>query len=97
MRKLATKQGRGHPRVAAFEPKAKTTISVARSLLAYADTLAANKRVTRSKVIEGLLAEAHRREEEELMVEGYRFFNKENVNFAEESAGAVWEAIEDAG
>ena len=43
--------------------------------------------------IEGLLSEAQRREEDELISEGYRFFNEENVAFAREALPAVWEAM----
>jgi hypothetical protein len=73
--------------------KAKVTLSLAPELVSFADEKAARLKSSRSQVIEDLLARDQAHEEEELAAEGYRFFNRESVEFAEASLPAVSEAI----
>lgn len=75
--------------------KAKATISIPEDLLKYADERATRDHATRSQVIEELLAQAKRREEDEAAAEGYRFFAEENEDFAREALPLYWEAVKD--
>ncbi|MGI5837963.1 MAG: hypothetical protein ACOX87_15920 [Chloroflexota bacterium] len=73
--------------------KAKVTLALRADLVSFADKKAARLKSNRSAVIEELLAQDRAREEEELAAEGYKFFNREAVEFAEMSLPAVSEAL----
>ena len=73
--------------------KEKVTLTLTPELVSFADEKAARTGSNRSKVIDELLAQDKKREEEELAAEGYRFFNREAVEFAEMSLPVVSEAI----
>jgi hypothetical protein len=77
----------------ATRSKSKITLSLAPELVSFADEKAARLKSSRSQVIEDLLARDRAREEEKLAAEGYSFFNREAVEFAEASLPAVSEAI----
>ena len=81
------------PVTAARKPKEKVTITITPELIAFADAKATRLGVSRSRVIEELLARDQARDEEELAAEGYRFFAREAEAFAEMSLEAVSEAI----
>ena len=73
----------------------KVTVSLPQDLVAFADTKAAERGTTRSRLIGDLLAKLRHRERDDLASEGYRFYADEALEFAEMSAGAVAEAIGD--
>lgn len=73
--------------------KAKVTLSLTPELVSFADRKAARLKSNRSLVIEDLLARDRDLEEEELAAEGYKFFNREAVEFAGMSLPVVSEAI----
>lgn len=76
--------------------RAKTTISISRELLDYADRRAMERGATRSQVIEDLLADALRGEQDEVAAEGYAFFAKESEEFAQRAAPLLGEVLADA-
>ncbi len=92
-RKIEPEPEREPTRPAASSGKAKTTISISEETLAYVDQLAATKHTTRSRMIEDLLQEARRREEDELAAEGYRLFSQESEEFAREALPPFWEVV----
>ena len=73
--------------------KVKVTLALKPELVSFADEKAARLKSNRSSVIEDLLAQDRAREQDDLAAEGYRFFNREAVEFAEMSLPAVSEAI----
>ena len=76
--------------------RAKTTISISRDMLDYADRRAAERGVTRSQVIEDLLADGLRGEQDEVAAEGYAFFAKESEGSAHRAAPLPGEVPADA-
>lgn len=75
----------------------KITISLPTSLVDFADREAARLNISRSGLIAGVLSEIKAAEEERLAVEGYRFYAQEAEEFAQTSARAVAEAIDNDG
>jgi len=75
----------------------KITISLPDSLVDFADQEAARLNVSRSRLIARVLSEARAEEEEQLAIEGYRFYAEEASEFAEASAAAVAEALQHGG
>jgi len=75
----------------------KITISLPDSLVDFADQEAARLNVSRSRLIARVLSEARAEEEEQLAIEGYRFYAEEASEFAEASATAVAEALQHGG
>ena len=71
----------------------KITISLPDSLVKFADQEAARLNVSRSNLIADVLSRARAEEEEQLAIEGYRFYAEEASEFAETSAVAVAEAL----
>jgi hypothetical protein len=68
-----------------------------RELIAFADTKAAARGISRSKLIADLLADYKTGEEDALAAEGYQFFAQEAEEFAEASRSAVAEALTHGG
>jgi hypothetical protein len=66
-------------------------------LVDFADEEAERLNSNRSAFIARALAEIKAAKEEQLAAEGYRFYADEALDFAEESAGAVAEALKHAG
>ncbi|MBI2851080.1 MAG: CopG family transcriptional regulator [Chloroflexi bacterium] len=60
----------------------KVTISLPKEMVLFADRLAKEKKISRSKAIASLLEEAARRRFEAEMVEGYQVMAEENRKFA---------------
>ena len=75
----------------------KVTVSLPRELVAFADTKAASRGISRSKLIADLLADYNTGEEDALAAEGYQFFAQEAEEFAEASLSAVAEALAHGG
>jgi metal-responsive CopG/Arc/MetJ family transcriptional regulator len=73
----------------------KVTISLHAELVDYADALARNLGMSRSAVIQDLLAERRARERDALAREGYRFYSTEASEFDSVSGAAVAEAWSD--
>ncbi len=73
----------------------KVTISLSRDLLGFADTMASERKTTRSKVISDSLREMRQREQDELAREGYRFYAREAEEFADMSVRAMAEVLRD--
>lgn len=71
----------------------KVAVSLPKDLVAFADTRAAERGVSRSKLIADLLADLKMREEDALAAEGYQFYAREAEEFAEASRSAVSEAL----
>lgn len=78
-------------------PVRKITISLPDSLVDYADSEAARLNISRSRLIARALFEIKAADQERLAAEGYRFYAREATEFAEASASAVAEALQDAG
>jgi metal-responsive CopG/Arc/MetJ family transcriptional regulator len=75
----------------------KITVSLPDNLVEFADREAARLNISRSRLIARVLSEIKAEEEEQLAAEGYRFYAQEASEFAEASAIAVAEALEDGG
>lgn len=78
-------------------PIRKITISLPGSLVEFADREAARLNISRSGLIARVLADIKASEEEQLAAEGYRFYAQEASEFAEVSARAVAESLDNAG
>jgi len=74
----------------------KITISLPGELVEFADRQALKKNVSRSQIISQALAVAKAKEEALLAAEGYQFFAREAEAFAEISAAATAEAVDEA-
>ena len=72
---------------------AKITISLPRSLLAYADRLAEERATSRSGVIAGLLKKEEASGFQALMAEGYQQMAEENLREAEEALNLTSEVM----
>ncbi len=75
-------------------PRAKVTITLRRDRLAYADRKARERDVSRSEMIDAMIAEAEEHEIEGLMVAGYKSMAQEDLQLAEEGMESFWEVIE---
>ncbi len=73
----------------------KVTISLPEDLVLYADSLARERKSTRSAVISELLEKRRLRERDDLARRGYRFYAEEAEEFAAASQAAVAEAVDD--
>ncbi|MDD3826002.1 MAG: antitoxin [Anaerolineae bacterium] len=80
-----------------MEAVRKITISLPGDLVDFADEEAARLETNRSAYIARALAEIKAAKEEQLAAEGYRYYAEEALQFAEESSGAVAEALKHAG
>jgi len=78
-------------------PIQKVTVSLPRELVAFADRRAAERGISRSKLIADLLADYKMGEEDALAAEGYQFFAQEAEEFAEASQSAVSEVLAHGG
>ena len=78
-------------------PVRKITISLPGSLVEFADREATRLNISRSRLIARVLADIKASEEKQLAAEGYRFYAQEASEFAEASARAVAESLDDAG
>jgi len=72
---------------------AKLTISLPKSLISFADGIASEKNISRSKVVSNCLREFAQRRTAELMEEGYKAMAKEHEQFAKISAKAASEVV----
>ena len=72
---------------------AKITISLPKSLLAYADRLAEERATSRSGVIAGLLKKEEASGFQALMAEGYQQMAEENLREAEEALNLTREVM----
>jgi len=63
----------------------RMTVSVPRDLIKIADTIAKEKKISRSKLVSKCLREMANQRLSEEMIEGYKAMSKENLKFAEES------------
>jgi len=61
---------------------AKLTISLPKSLISFADEVASEENISRSKVVSNCLRELAQKRKVELMEEGYEAMAKENRDFA---------------
>lgn len=61
---------------------AKVTISLPKSLISFADEVASEENISRSKVVSNCLREFAQKRKMELMEEGYEAMAKENREFA---------------
>lgn len=61
--------------------------------MSYVDRKAVETGRNRSRFISDVIAEAERRETDDLAAEGYRFFSKENAEMAEEGMASFWEVV----
>jgi len=71
----------------------KLTISVPKSLAVFADQMAKERHVTRSKIVSMCLADEKRRKKDELMKEGYLAMAHEHSEFVESAEGIVSEIL----
>ena len=79
------------------KPVRKITISLPETLVEFADRQAARLSTSRSRVIADALSQVQAEEEERLAAEGYRFYAQEASEFAQASAAAVAEVLNDGG
>ena len=61
---------------------AKLTISLPKSLISFADEVASEKNISRSKVVSNCLRELAQKRKIQLMEEGYKAMAEENRKFA---------------
>jgi metal-responsive CopG/Arc/MetJ family transcriptional regulator len=73
----------------------KVTVSLSEDLLSFADSKASELGMTRSRLIGRALEELRLREKDQLAVEGYRFYAQESREFADATAEAFSEVIDD--
>jgi metal-responsive CopG/Arc/MetJ family transcriptional regulator len=71
----------------------KVTISLPREMLLFADRMAKEKKISRSKAIASCLEEAARKQFEAELEEGYRAMAKEHEEFAKLSWEAAREVV----
>ena len=72
---------------------AKLTISLPKSLISFADEVASEENISRSKVVSNCLRELAQKRTIELMEEGYKAMAKEHEQFAITSAEAASEVV----
>jgi metal-responsive CopG/Arc/MetJ family transcriptional regulator len=75
----------------------KITVSLPDDLVEFADQEAARLNISRSRLIARALARTKAEEEERLAAEGYLYYAEEASAFAEASAAAIAEAVDDGG
>jgi hypothetical protein len=73
----------------------KVTITLRRASVAYADRKSRERGISRSELIDRVLAEAEEREIEALMAAGYQAMAGENAELAEEGLESFWEVLQD--
>lgn len=73
----------------------KVTVSLRPERVRFADRRARERGMSRSEVIDLMIAEAEDREIDALMVAGYRAMAPENVELAEDGMGSFWDVIRD--
>ena len=71
----------------------KVTVTLRPERVAYADLKARERGVSRSEVIDSILAEAESREIDALMVAGYQAMAHESLELAEEGMESFWDII----
>lgn len=71
----------------------KLTISLPKSLAIFADQMARERHVTRSKIVSMCLADERRRKRDELMKEGYLAMAHEHSQFVESAEKMVSEIL----
>lgn len=71
----------------------RLTISLPRSLLAFTDEVANEKKISRSRVISNCLQEAAEKQEIAEMEEGYRAMAEEHRQFAEMASTIAHEVV----
>lgn len=76
-----------------MDTTARLTISLPRSLLAFADEVASKKKISRSKVISDCLLEAAEKRKLAEMEEGYRAMAEEHRQFAETASTIAHEVV----
>lgn len=74
-------------------PVKKITISLPDTLVEFADREAARQNISRSGVIAEALSRKKVEREEQLALEGYRFYAQEASEFAEASTAALAEVL----
>jgi metal-responsive CopG/Arc/MetJ family transcriptional regulator len=79
------------------KPVRKITISLPEPLVEFADREAVRLSTSRSRVIADALSQVQAEAEERLAAEGYRFYTQEASEFAQASAAAVAEVLNDGG
>ena len=72
---------------------ARLTISLPKSLVSFADEVASEENISRSKVVSNCLRELAQKRTIERMEEGYKAMAKEHEQFAKISAEAASEVI----
>ena len=75
----------------------KITISLSDELVAFADTEATRRHISRSQLIAEALARLEVAETERRAADGYQFYASEATEFSEASAVAVAEAVAGGG
>ena len=71
----------------------KVTISLPRDMISFADKVASEEKISRSKVVSNCLSELARKHKIQLMEEGYKAMAKEHEQFAITSAEAASEVV----
>lgn len=72
---------------------AKLTISLPKNLISFADEVASEENISRSRVISNCLSEFAQKRKMQLMEEGYKVMAKEHEQFAKISAEAASEVV----
>lgn len=73
----------------------KVTVTLRPETLAYTDRKAREQKLSRSEIIDALLAEAAEREVRQLMIAGYKAMARENAELAQEGMESFWDVIKD--
>lgn len=73
----------------------KVTVTLRPETVEYADRKAREHGVSRSEVIDTMIAETEEREIDALMIAGYRAMAQENLGLAEEGMESFWDVIKD--
>jgi metal-responsive CopG/Arc/MetJ family transcriptional regulator len=74
---------------------AKLTISLPRDLLSLADEIAAERKISRSKLVYQCLQELSEQRLNVKMAEGYRALSKSNLEFADQAINLAHEILPD--
>jgi len=72
---------------------AKLSISIPQNLIVFADEVASEEKISRSKVVSNCLSEFAQKRKIRLMEEGYKAMADEHKQFAEISAEAASEVV----
>lgn len=73
----------------------KLTISLPRDLLKIADEIAAEKKISRSKLVHLCVQEMADRRLQQKMEEGYKALAKDNLRFADQGINTAYEVLSD--